>query len=119
MQKCPICGSKLEINKYSCGGCEVEYLGNFQLPRLARLGAAHQLLAEKFLLAGGNLKELAQLEGITYPTLRKQIDALIEELQAIKLEDNQQIADILEKVESGDLPAEAAERLIKEMNGDA
>lgn len=119
MQRCPICGSRLEINKYSCGGCEVEYLGNFQLPRLARLGAAHQLLAEKFLLTGGNLKELAQLEGITYPTLRKQVDVMIEELKALKQEDDRSISDLLAQVERGDLPAEAAERLIKELNGDA
>jgi hypothetical protein len=119
MQNCPICGSKLKIQKCTCEGCKVEYSGDFQLPRLARLGIAHQLLAEKFLITGGNLKELAQMEGITYPTLRKQVDVLIEELKALKEEDNRMINDLLEKVEKGELPAEAAERLIKEINGDA
>ena len=89
------------------------------MPRLARLGIAHQILAEKFLLTGGNLKELAQMEGITYPTLRKQIDVLIAELEALKEEDNQMISELLDQVEQGELPAEAAERLIKEINGDA
>jgi len=89
------------------------------MPRLARLGTGHQILAEKFLLTGGNLKELAQMEGVTYPTLRKQIDLLIAELQALKEEDNRIISELLDKVEKGEMPAEAAERLIKELNGDA
>lgn len=89
------------------------------MPRLARLGTAYQILAEKFLLTGGNLKELAQMERVTYPTLRKQIDLLIAELQALKEEDNRIISELLDKVEKGEMPAEAAERLIKEINGDA
>ena len=119
MQKCPICGSRPHVNKFTCGGCGVEFTGNFHFPRLARLGAAHQRLAEQFLLSGGNFKELGQLQGITYPTLRKQIDSLIDELRALRAQDDLTISGILAQVESGALSAEAAERLIKELNGDA
>lgn len=119
MRSCPICGSRLEVIKCACGGCQLEFSGKFQLPRLARLGTAYQNLAEKFLLTGGNLKELAQMEGITYPTLRKQIDTLITELQGLQEEDNRMISVLLDKVERGEIPAETAERLIKEINGDA
>lgn len=119
MQTCPICGSSLVVAKLSCGCCQVDYTGCFHLPRLARLDAAQQKLAEHFLLSGGNLKELAQQQGITYPTLRKQIDNLILALQQLKGEDEQAISEMLERVESGKLTAEAAERLIRERNGDA
>jgi hypothetical protein len=119
MHSCPICHGQLKIDKLSCGECQLEFTGSFRVPRLMRLAAGQQRLAEQFLLAGGNLKDLAQNLGITYPTLRKQIDGLIHDLQGLRREDEQLISSLLDKVEKGELSAEAANRHIRELNGDA
>lgn len=89
------------------------------LPRLARLTTEQQHLAEHFILSGGNFKALAERLDISYPTLRKRVDTLVEALKALAENDNRSITALLDQVENGALPAEQAARLIREMNGDA
>ena len=77
MQHCGICHSTLEAERLRCTACGLAYEGRFVLPRLARLGPAEQDLAERVLLAAGNLKEVAGAIEVSYPTLRKRLEALI------------------------------------------
>jgi hypothetical protein len=94
------------------------YEGEFTMPRLMRLSPQHSKLAEEFLLCGGNLKELSGQVGVSYPTLRKQVDAMIEELAKLRTEDNDAIEKILDAIETGSMKAEYGMRLIKEINGE-
>jgi hypothetical protein len=75
-------------------------------------------LAEAFLLCGGNLKALAEELDLSYPTLRKHIDAMMESLSRLKAEDEQAINTILADIEAGKRNAEEGLRLIREMNGE-
>ena len=117
MHHCSICGHLVALHKVSSPSCRVAFEGDFRLPRLARLDAAEQQLAEQFLLSGGNLKELAVALGTSYPTLRKRLDALTESLQRLRREDEAEADRMLDGVETGQLRAEEAARLIKEMSG--
>lgn len=95
------------------------YEGTFCLPRLARLAPEHQRLAEQIVLAAGNLKEVARGMGVSYPTLRKRLDAAITALGALRKDDESRTQALLDDVEAGRLTPEAAARLIKEMHGGA
>ena len=119
MQQCSICQSTLEIERLRCAACGLAYEGRFGLPRLARLGPAEQDLAERVLLAAGNLKEVAGAIEVSYPTLRKRLDALILRLHALRNEDEARTRSLLDEVEAGTRSPEEAARLIKEMNGGA
>ena len=88
--------------------------GDFGTPRLARLEPEDQQLIESFLLAGGNLKSLAENLSLSYPTLRKRLDAMINRLAELKAGDHQRNEQLLRKVESGDISPEMAARLMKE-----
>lgn len=88
------------------------------LPRLARLPPDSQKLAEQFLLCGGSLKTMSEELGVSYPTLRKNIDDLIHTVKTLQKEDQHKISDILTKIEEGDISSEKGLRLIKEMNGE-
>ena len=102
-----------------CSGCGVAYEGVFHLPRLARLEAAHQGLAEQILLAAGNLKEVAGRLEISYPTLRKRVDALIDALAALGRDDAAASQGFLDAVEAGAMAPEEAARRIRELSGGA
>jgi len=54
--------------------------GSFGLPLLARLTPEDQVFALRFLQNSGNLKDMAKLYGVSYPTVRNRLDALIEQL---------------------------------------
>ena len=117
MHHCSICGHLVGIQRVHCPSCKVGFDGDFRLPRLARLDAAEQQLAEQFLLSGGNLKELAVALGTSYPTLRKRLDALTESLRRLRGEDEAEAGRMLDGVEAGRRRAEEAARLIREMSG--
>lgn len=115
--KCSLCASTLSLQRLHCDGCGVSFEGDFSLPRLARLAPESVRLAERFLLAGGNLKALAQDMDISYPTLRKRLDELIDELNQLAEADRQRGEALLEAVERGDIAPERAARQLRELNG--
>lgn len=114
MMRCAECHSSLIPTRLECGACGLTFEGRFGTPRLARLLAEDQRLAESFLLAGGNLKTLAEQLDLSYPTVRKRIDALIRRLDELRAKDEKQNQAWLQAVESGDMRPETAARLIRE-----
>ena len=118
MNNCPVCSNPLTPIKLSCNTCGVTMEGGFKMPRLARLSKNSQLLAESFIIFGGNLKELSAKMEISYPTLRKRVDDMIGELSRIRKKDEEEISTILERIETGEIRAEEGMRLIKEMNNE-
>lgn len=117
MHHCGNCGSGLEIGRVTCPACRLSYEGRFHLPRLARLEADHQRLAEQILLSAGNLKEVAGVLEVSYPTLRKRIDGLIEALEELRGQDDGLGRSFLDAVEAGTMAPEEAARRIRELNG--
>lgn len=115
--KCPSCKCDMHISARGCTACGIEVKGRFCEPRLARLPNEMQQLAELFLLHGGNLKELAAVLDLSYPTLRKRVDTMVETLRGLQAADQRQIALWLQSVERGEMPAEEAARMIREING--
>ena len=119
MVNCPNCARQLEIARLRCTACGLSYEGSFSIPRLGRLAPEEQRLVEQIVLAGGNLKEVGRVLDVSYPTLRKRLDALILALRELRTEDEARAKALLDEVEAGRLAPEAAARLIKEMSGGA
>jgi hypothetical protein len=107
----------LELRRLACKSCGLRYEGRFQAPRLARLSPEHQALIEEIVLAGGNLKQVAQEEAISYPTLRKRLEAAMAALTALRSADEAESTRLLDQVERGEIMAEEAARLMEEMSG--
>ena len=119
MHRCAVCHHPLLIARLDCGGCAISYRGEFGWPRLARMSVEHQDLAEQLLLAGGNLKAVAETVGVSYPTLKKRLEGLRAELERLRRGDLQASDADLQAVERGTLTPEQAARRIRERNGGA
>ena len=117
MHQCVNCHSSLSVAKLRCATCAMSFAGRFLLPRLARLSPAQQHLAEQLVLSAGNLKQMAAGLEVSYPTLRKRLDGLVETLNELRLADEVHATELLDNVEKGRTTPESAARLIKEMNG--
>lgn len=117
MYTCYQCEGPLEPIRLACKRCGIEIAGHFETPRLARLSRAHQDLAELILLSGGNLKVVAEAVGVSYPTLRKRVDEIIDAIERLQGEDGRRADEFLELVEDGKMTAEEAARRIGEMGG--
>ncbi|MFH0933839.1 MAG: DUF2089 family protein [Pseudomonadota bacterium] len=113
---CPTCQTPMSVSELHCTGCNLSLRGQFGLPRLARLSKDNMKLAEDFILFGGNLKSIAEKMDISYPTLRRKVDDMIEELRSIQETDRRKADDILKNIEEGKMSAQEGLRLIREMN---
>ena len=87
---CPICGGELAVTRLHCRSCGTTLEGDFNVGRFARLSREQFALLESFLRSRGNLKEMERELGISYPTVRARVDAL---LRALGLGDGEQPAD--------------------------
>lgn len=117
MNRCPGCEHDLEIQSLSCPACGIVYSGRFRRPRLARLPAEMQHLVEELIVAETNLKEAAERLEISFPTLRKRLDALVEAMKQLREQDAAAERALLRAVDDGSLRPEEAARQIKELHG--
>ncbi len=77
---CPVCSGELTIARLHCRSCGTALEGEFGVGRFGRLDREQLALLESFLRARGNLKEMERELGISYPTVRARVDALVRAL---------------------------------------
>ena len=87
---CPICSGELAVTRLHCRSCGTTLEGDFNVGRFARLSREQFALLESFLRSKGNLKEMERELGISYPTVRARVDAL---LRALGLGDDEAMTD--------------------------
>ena len=95
---CPICSGELAVTRLHCRSCGTTLEGDFNVGRFARLSREQFALLESFLGSRGNLKEMERELGISYPTVRARVDAL---LRALGLADDDEPGQALDGVEAG------------------
>jgi hypothetical protein len=77
---CPVCSSELAITRLHCGSCGTTLEGDFSVGRFGRLNRDQLVLLESFLRSRGNLREMERELGISYPTVRARVEALVRAL---------------------------------------
>jgi hypothetical protein len=103
----------------SCPSCGTVVLGSWTSCRFCQLSPEHTRLLEAFVRSRGNVKEMARELDISYWTIRKQIDELIEALgyepSPPPPEDTSESQlEILDRLDRGEIsPSEATQLLAK------
>ena len=77
---CPVCGGELLVTRLHCASCDTTIEGSFGAGRFARLNRDQLALLESFLRSRGNLRDMERELGISYPTVRARVDALVRAL---------------------------------------
>jgi hypothetical protein len=77
---CPVCRAELCVTRLSCGACGSELTGSFRTCAFCSLDDDDRALLELFLLSRGNMKEVERQLGVSYPTARGRVDAMIDRL---------------------------------------
>jgi hypothetical protein len=109
---CSYCGGGMRISGLTCEDCGLTHGGDFYTPRLYRLSTDEQQFIELFVLASGSLKQMAQLLGVSYPTVRNRLNKLIEVLKEEKQKDDKRKQKILEDIEDRRISAKQGMRMI-------
>jgi hypothetical protein len=103
----------MAVSRMTCHDCNVSIDAAFPTPRLASLPIEHQRFVEIFVLAGGNLKQIAEQAGVSYPTIRSRLDKVIDSLRQQIAATQEVRGTILDAVGTGKLDADEAARIIK------
>src|SRR5689334_6404981 len=77
---CPVCSNELSVTRLHCDSCGTTLEGEFSVGRFGRLTREQLVLLESFLRSRGNLRDMERELGISYPTVRSRVEALIRAL---------------------------------------
>jgi hypothetical protein len=106
----------MAVTRMNCAHCNISIDAAFPMSRLGTLPVEHQRFIEMFVLAGGNLKEIAEQVGVSYPTIRSRLDKVIEQLRAEIAKTKPVRGNLLDAVDpTRKGGAEEAARLIKDI----
>lgn len=113
--KCAVCGDELNVTRLSCPNCGSEISGSFSACRYCALDDRLGLFLETFLKCRGNIKEIEKRLSISYPTVKNMQDELLKTLFPDELvNDRPTAAEILDRLEAGEITAAAAAELIRQ-----
>ena len=83
---CPSCQHRLHVKQLTCGNCNTEVTGLYNMPHLLHLSSEDQAFVVQFVLSSGSLKEMAKYMNRSYPLVRNRLNEIINELQAMNHE---------------------------------
>ena len=107
-------GAPIVVERVRLADSDIAIDGSFELPSLARLPAEDQVFIAAFVRCHGSIKEMERIFGISYPTVKKRLSRLAEQLQFVEILPLPGQEDILAQLERGEITAaEAIERLSK------
>jgi hypothetical protein len=89
--------------------------GAFTLPQLARLTLEDQVFITAFLRSHGSIKEMEQVFGVSYPTIKGRLNRIAEQLEFVETNPSPSRAEVLERLNEGKITAEEAIRVLQEI----
>ena len=77
---CPVCSGELAVTRLHCRACGTTLEGDFNVGRFGRLSREQMAVLESFLRSRGNLRDMERELGLSYPTVRSRVEALVRAL---------------------------------------
>src|SRR6195256_4464465 len=82
----------------------------FELPRLAQMSAEDQVFVAAFVRSHGSIKEMEQVFGVSYPTIKARLTRIADSLKFIDTDPSPSRTEILDRLNRGEINAQQAIR---------
>ncbi|HVN02078.1 MAG TPA: DUF2089 domain-containing protein [Caulobacteraceae bacterium] len=82
--------------------------GAFAPPQLARLSAEDQVFVAAFVRSHGSIKEMEQMFGVSYPTVKARLNRIAASLEFVDESPAPARSEVLDRLASGEITAEEA-----------
>jgi len=107
-------GKTVTIERVRIVDSDVAIEGSFTLPPLANLSAEDQVFVMAFVRCSGSIKDMEQMFGISYPTVKNRINRIAQQLEFVEIIKASPREDVISELERGAISAdEAIRRLSK------
>jgi hypothetical protein len=126
VNRCPSCHQPLQVTELTCPSCSLELRGRFERGcRFCALDDEQRRLLDVFLSCRGVIRDMEKVLGVSYPTVRGRVDALLTALgyapSKAETESRDDLTvrrrEILDRLETGELTADQAAAALKELAG--
>lgn len=112
-------GEPIIVERVRLAGKEVAIEGRFELPQLGRLSAEDQVFVTAFVRCHGSIKEMEQIFGVSYPTIKSRLNRIADRLEFVETNPapsrGELKAAVLECLKAGEITAEEAIRQLEAM----
>ncbi len=106
-------GSSLVVERVRLPEKRLTVEGEFLLPELAQFSLEDQVFIAAFLRSHGSIKEMEQVFGVSYPTIKARLNRIAGKLHFVETNPSPSRAEILDRLQSGGISAEAAIRALE------
>ena len=103
-------GGPLVVERVRLPEKQITVEGEFILPELARISLEDQVFIVAFLRSHGSIKEMEQVFGVSYPTIKARLNRIASSLEFVETNATPSKAEILDRLRQGEITAEEAIR---------
>jgi hypothetical protein len=103
-------GRRIVVERVRMVEKDIAIEGGFELPQLARLSADDQIFITAFVRSHGSIKEMERIFGVSYPTIKSRLTRIANSLEFVETNPTPSRAEILERLQQGEISAEEAIR---------
>lgn len=103
-------GRPVVVERVCLAEKDIAIEGSFELPQLARLPMDDQVFIIAFVRSHGSIKEMERIFGVSYPTIKSRLTRIADSLEFVETNPTSSRAEILERLQQGDITAEDAIR---------
>ena len=103
-------GRPIVVERVRLADKDIAIEGSFELPQLARLDLDDQVFITAFVRSHGSIKEMERIFGVSYPTIKSRLSRIADGLEFVETNPTPSKAEILERLERGEITAEEAIR---------
>jgi hypothetical protein len=107
-------GAPLIVERVRLADSGIVIEGQFAAPQLAQLPVEDQVFVAAFVRAHGSIKEMEQVFGVSYPTIKARLNRISERLEFVDTNPAPARSDVLERLARGEITAEDAIRELEE-----
>jgi hypothetical protein len=101
-------GQPIVIERVRLADKDIVIEGTFELPQLARLSAEDQVFITAFVRCHGSIKEMEQIFGVSYPTIKSRLNRISQSLEFVETNPAPSRAEVLDRLKSGEISAQDA-----------
>jgi len=108
-------GQKIVVERVRLAEKDIAIEGRFDLPQLVQLTPEDQVFVVAFVRSHGSIKEMEQVFGISYPTVKARLTRIAQSLEFVETNPSPSRTEVFDRLKRGEITAQDAIRELESL----